>query len=207
MDLYAGLDLVRDQDDDETSDPEKYKESDAGWYLFCNDRLLLARDKARLTGWGEVMAAYHPQYRQFRGYVFLTGEARDMPWTTTKTAVDEDSAVWRAVQAEMFDALQKVQVVINRLKTERQQRPPEERPAVTAMHSAVRVPLADLRTSPIVKVPPPPPRPVVASSVTWIRYSVDNSDYAKVAAELGASTSGDVGRGTFQFYLQTQVAD
>ncbi len=207
MDLYAGLDRVRDQDDDETGDPEKYKESDAGWYLFCNDRLLLARDKTRLTGWAEVMAAYHPQYRQFRGYVFLTGEARDMPWTTTKTAVDEDSGVWRAVQAEMYDALQKVSVVINRLKTERQQRPPEERPAVTAMHSAARVPLADLRTSSIVKVPPPPPRPVVASNVRWIRYSVDNSDYTKVATELGVSNSGDVGRGTFQFYLQTQVAD
>ena len=84
--------------------------------MFCNDRLLLARDKSRLTGWGEAVAAYHPQFRQFRGYVFLTGEASDMPWTTTKTAVDEDSPVFRAIQTDMFDALQKAHTLMNRLK-------------------------------------------------------------------------------------------
>ncbi len=208
MDLYAGLDRANDQDDDDTDDAEKYRApGDAGWYLFCNDRLLLARDKSRLTGWGEAAAAYHPQYRQFRGYVFLAGDASDMPWTTTKTAVDEDSSVLRAVQAEMFDALQKVIVVINRLKAERQQRPPEERPAVSAMSSAPRVALTDLQVSTFVRVPPQPPRQIATSSVKWIRYSVENSDYNKVAAELGVNSPADVGRGTFRFYLETQVAD
>jgi hypothetical protein len=69
----------------------------------------LFADKTRLTGWGAEAAAYHPQYSRFRGYVLLEGDARHMPWTTTKTGVDEDSRVFRTVQNEMFDSLQKVQ--------------------------------------------------------------------------------------------------
>jgi hypothetical protein len=206
MRLYAGLAQVPDGADDDTSEAERFRDtSPAGWYLFCNERLLFAGDKSRLTGWGEAAAAYHPQYRQFRGYVFLEGEPRFMPWTTTKTAVDEDSAVFRAVQAHMFDALQKTQAVINRLKGERQQRAPEERSAVTAMQSARLVPLDDLPPSTRFRVPPPAPR--APSSIQWIRYSVEREDFDRVAAELGTDAPADVDRETFQFYLDTQVSD
>lgn len=204
MKLYAGLVHVTDEDDDETDDPEKFRApSPAGWYLFCNDRLLLAYDKTRLTGWGEVVAAYHPQFRQFRGYVFLSGESNFMPWTTTKTAIDEDSAVFRTVQSEMFDALQKAHTVMNRLKAERQQRPPEERPAVTAMHAAPPIALTELSPSPRFELPPPPPRPT--ANVRWIRYSVDREDFDRVAEDLGTESPAEIGRQTFDFYLETQV--
>jgi hypothetical protein len=207
MEVYAGLDRADDQDDDETDDASKYRtDSQAGWYLFCNDRLVLARDKSRLTGWGAVTSAYHPQYRQFRGYVFLEGDARDMPWTTTKTAVDEDSPAFRIVQAEMFDALQKAVVAMNRLRAERQQRPPEERPAVSAMHAARRVPLADLQPSAAVRVPAPSAGPLSPSMMT-IRYAIEQSQYARAAMELGVDCPADVGRDTFRFYVQAQVAD
>jgi Histidine kinase-, DNA gyrase B-, and HSP90-like ATPase len=204
MRLYAGLVHTTDEDDDETGEAEKFRApSPAGWYLFCNDRLLLARDVTRLTGWGEAAAAYHPQYRQFRGYVFLAGDAKFMPWTTTKTAVDEDSSVFRELQTDMFDALQKALTVMNRLKAERQQRPPEERPAVDAMKAAVPVPLDRLSPSTHFELPPVPPR--TPTNVRWIRYSVEREDFDRVAEDLGTDTPADVGRETFRFYLRTQV--
>lgn len=205
MRLYAGLVRVRGEDED-TDDPERFRgESDAGWYLFCNERLLVAHDRSRLTGWGEVVAAFHPQFRQFRGYVFLTGAAEHMPWTTTKTAVDEDSSVFRQIQTEMFDALQKAHVVMNRLKTERQQLPAEERPATLAMELAQRKPLSAISSSARFVIPPAPPkRP---SGVKWIRYSVDPEDFDRVAAEVGTEAPADVGRETFRFYLETQVPE
>src|SRR5881397_3869950 len=108
MSLWAGLAAEGAGDEDDSDDAEKYRgEAPAGWYVFCNDRLLIYADKGRLTGWGEEAATYHPQYSRFRGYVLLEGDARFMPWNTTKTGVDEDSRIFREVQNRMFDALQK----------------------------------------------------------------------------------------------------
>ncbi|MEJ7655146.1 MAG: hypothetical protein WKH64_18325, partial [Chloroflexia bacterium] len=131
MSLAAGLaGAVANETDEEGEEPERYRtREDAGWWLYCNDRLLLRADTSRITGWGAAVANYHPQYRQFRGYVFLEGEARFMPWNTTKTSVDEDSELFRQVQTQMFEALEQAVPVINRLKTERQQLPEEDRRA------------------------------------------------------------------------------
>jgi hypothetical protein len=204
--LYAGLVHLADEDDDDTDDPDRFRAGNpAGWYLFCNDRLLIARDKSRLTGWGEAAAAYHPQYRQFRGYVFLSGDSKYMPWTTTKTSVDEDSSVFRIVQTEMFDGLQKAITVMNRLKSERQSKALNARPAVAAMKEASGRPLAELQGSARFDIPPPPPR--MPSTIKWIRYSVEREDFDKVAEELGTTIPGDVGRSTFEHFLNTQVAD
>jgi Histidine kinase-, DNA gyrase B-, and HSP90-like ATPase len=206
MRLYAGVVRLADQNDDATDDPDRFPtESPAGWYLFCNDRLLIAHDTSRLTGWGEAVASYHPQYRQFRGYVFLSGEAKYMPWTTTKTSVDEDSAVFRTVQTEMFDALQKAVAVLNRLKNERQQRPEEDRPAVAAMRAAQPLSIEQLPASPRFTLPPAPP--ALPTTVKWIRYSVDLEDFARAAAEVGSTSPADVGRETFRYFLETRVPD
>jgi hypothetical protein len=206
MKLYAGVIRLRDDDVQRADDEaEEFRQPpDAGWYLYCNDRLLLMADRTRLTGWGEAGAAYHPQYRQFRGYVLLEGPSRLMPWTTTKTSVDEDSAVFKRVQTAMFDALQKTQGAINRLKKETQSNPEEERPGVDALRAAAPVALERLDPSPRFVLPDPAPRTATAK-IKWVHYAVDPEDLAAVAAELGVSSAVDVGRGTFQFYLDTQV--
>ncbi len=202
--LWAGLaGAGADADDDDVDDGEKYRgEPAAGWYMFCNDRLLLYADKGRLTGWGVEAASYHPQYGRFRGYVLLDGDSRFMPWNTTKTGVDEDSRVFRAVQNEMFDALQKVQAVINRLKAERR-RDPDAQPAVRALELAEPKPLPDLPHSTSFVVPPPAPDP--PQTAQWIRYQVDLVDFERVAESVGSDTPADVGRTTFDWYLDYQV--
>lgn len=208
MRLYAGFVRLRDEDDErDDDDAEDFKQPpDAGWYLFCNDRLLIAADRGRLTGWGTAAAAYHPQYRQFRGYVFLDGPSRLMPWTTTKTSVDEDHEVFRRIQTEMFDALTKTQAAINRVKKERQSNAEGARPAFDAVKTASARPLAALNWSSTITLPKPAPRRQ-QSDVRWIRYSVDPEQFAAVAGELGVTAPLDVGRGTFDFYLEHQVPD
>lgn len=203
LQLWAGL-AESAGDDDDVDDAEKYRqEAPAGWYLFCNDRLLLYADKGRLTGWGNEAAAYHPQYGRFRGYVLLEGDARFMPWNTTKTGVDEDSRVFREVQNDMFDALQKVQAIINRLKKERRQTDPASRPAVTALEKAKPVSLFEVPESPSFRIPDPAPDP--PPTAQWIRYQVDLEDFELVAASVGSDTPADVGRATFEWYLEEQV--
>jgi hypothetical protein len=206
MRLYAGLIRLRETDSErDDDDAENFRQPpEAGWYLYCNDRLLLAADRTRLTGWGEAAAAYHPQYRQFRGYVMLNGPSKLMPWTTTKTDVDEDSVVFKAVQTAMFDALTKAQAAINRIKKERQSNAEDQRPAFTAVQTASPVAVANLTESSRFVLPPEAPR-TPASNVKWIRYSVDPEAFVLVADELGVTAAVDVGRGTFEHYLRTQV--
>ncbi len=63
----------------------------AGWYVFCNGRMVLQANQADVTGWGrlaeeEAAAApkYHNQFARFRGYVFFdSANAGLLPWNTT----------------------------------------------------------------------------------------------------------------------------
>jgi hypothetical protein len=203
MELYAGFVSLRDEDAD-TDDPEKFKgSSQSGWYLFCNDRMLIWADRGRLTGWGEEVARYHPQYRRFRGYVLLNGEAKYMPWNTAKTQVDEDSVVWQAVRNEMVDALRQSVKAMNRIKREVEQRPANDRPLVRALKNASPVRLSQLPSSKALDVPPTPKR--ISADTTTIRYAVPSSDFQRVADRLEITDASDVGRATFRYYLRREA--
>ena len=115
--------------------------------------MLLFADRTRLTGWGEEIADYHPQYRRFRGYVFLRGNSSAMPWNTAKTTVDEDSPVWREVRPHMVDALRDARTVMNRIKTERQEQDPNTRPITVALEAARPTRLAGLPDNEEITVP------------------------------------------------------
>jgi hypothetical protein len=204
VDLLAGLVRGADEDRDEGSAEEFQRPGEAGWYLFCNGRLVFAAERTRLTGWGSVGAAYHPQYRNFRGYVLLVADnSALLPWNTTKTGVDEDSRVFRVVQSEMQNALRRVQSIINRLKQERRDRDPEDRPLDAAIAAATETPLRALPSSEAFVAPPTPPAPPAPRQ--RVVYDVDRERFDQVAEVLGVSAPGDVGRGTFDHYFRTQV--
>ncbi len=203
MELYAGFVTLRDEDAD-TDDPEKFKGSSrSGWYLFCNDRMLIWADRGRLTGWGEEVARYHPQYRRFRGYVLLNGEAKYMPWNTAKTQVDEDNEVWRVVRGEMVDALRQSVKAMNRIKREVEQRPVGDRPLVRALKNAQAVRLGDLPSSRGLDVPPTPKR--ISADTTTIKYAVPTAEFDKVSDRLSLGDAADVGRATFQYYVRREI--
>jgi len=90
----------------ESADPdEEFKKEDrSGWYVLCNDRLVLAADKSIATGWGfNGKQRWHPQYRGFMGIIMFSAEsADDLPLTTTKRNVDPDRQIYKAALAKMF---------------------------------------------------------------------------------------------------------
>lgn len=184
---------------------------DAGWYLFCNDRLLLVADKTPVTGWGSSAAAYHPQYRHFRGFVYLSADdASLLPWNTTKTAVDRDSPVFRAVQSEMKTTLVAVQSVINRAKQVRARLEDEEpKPDfLVALEQAPDRPIVELEASPRMVTPDAPPsRPKgpPGPKMQRIQYSVEVERFNEVASVLAASSGSEVGRLTFGYFYEQEV--
>lgn len=212
MALFAGVDGgqgVESAGDSETDAEAIRQPSRAGWYLFCNERLLFAADQTALTGWGSAAAAYHPQYRLFRGYVYLSSKDSSLlPWNTTKTGVDEDSDLFRSVQGEMFDALRMVQAVLNRAKDERQEREPDDRPVLAAMAAAPSMPVRDVPRSDTVVAPSDPTRKrAKRQKGKRIAYNVDQEEFDLAAGELGTDSGADVGRLTFQYFLENEVPE
>jgi len=214
--LYAGtiapLNRDKDTDPEDEGRAENFQDpGDAGWYFFCNDRLLLVADRTLTTGWGNPAAAYHPQYRLFRGFVYLTADdASLLPWNTTKTAVDRDSPVFRAVQSEMKMALVGVQAVINRVKQVRSRVEDDDpKPEIlVALDNTPDQPIDSLTESSFMKVPeaPPPKRREVPTSRTQrIQYEVDPDRFKVVARALGASSGSDVGRKTFDYFYRQEI--
>jgi hypothetical protein len=203
LQLYAGFVDITDADAD-TDDPEQFRgSSQSGWYLFCNDRMLLWANQSALTGWGEEVARYHPQYRRFRGYALLSGKSELMPWNTAKTYVDEDSPIWISTREYMVAALRDCIKALNRVKRETEQRPPDDRPLVHALDRAEPVRLAQLAPSPKLSLPPVPPK--IASDSKTIRYGVPVTEYEEVAEALGVSTVSEVGRKTFYYFKDREV--
>lgn len=214
--LYAGTVAPPKRDKDADPEDEGQAENfqdpgDAGWYLFCNDRLLLVADRTSLTGWGNPAAAYHPQYRAFRGFVYLSADdASLLPWNTTKTAVDRDSPVFRAVQSEMKTALVAVQSVINKAKQTRSRLDEDDpKPEIlVALDDTPDQPITELSASPTMVAPAPPPAKPKAPptpKVQRIQYVVDPDRFDEVAEALGASSGSEVGRLTFDYFYDQEI--
>lgn len=186
--------------------------TDAGWWIFCNGRLLVEHDRTRLTGWGDNLPNYHPQYRNFRGYAFLSAATtEDLPWNTTKTGVDEDSRVWRQVQAQIKVAGAEVVSVINRMKVEDRDASNEsEMPTVLAARAAALTSATDLETSERFAVPPPPAKPARAvkkPKVKKIQFHVPLDRFDAVAQRLGMSTVAGVGRRVFDYFYEREIEE
>lgn len=206
--VVAGIASPRPRDERDEGDAEAFTEpADAGWYIFCNDRLVVAADRSELTGWGSATASYHPQYRRFRGYLYLSADdSALLPWNTTKTGIDQDSAVFRAAQQQMFSALQAVVTVLNRVKQETQTKDESEQVAVGALAHAKEVAVDDLAKSAAYVIPEPPSRARRSrSSTISVQYRVDRELMRKAMESLSTESASDVGRRTFEYYMDAEV--
>ena len=117
---------------------------EAGWYVFCNGRMILSADQTKATGWergddeqGVTMPKFHGQFARFRGYVFLDAQdASLLPWNTTKTGVDEDTDIWRNTYSQMRSAMRPVIDFLNKIADETDN-PPSQRPLTDAINRAL----------------------------------------------------------------------
>jgi len=205
MRIAAGL-ATADEGDEEadTDDPDLFTGLDAaGWYVFCNGRALLFADRSRLTGWGEEVPRFHPQFRRFRGYVHLSGKSAAMPWNTAKTNVDEDSEIWEQTRKHIVDALRKSITVMNRLKREVQQRPPDDRPLVAAVQKSKPATLEHLAERRTFAIPAAPPK--IVADAKRISYSVPSEAFGQASEAMETDRPSEIGQRTFAYWMQREV--
>ena len=82
----------------------------SGWYIYCNDRLVLEADQSTLTGWGyNGVPQWHVNYVMFVGVVFFDAEETiKLPLTTTKKGVDASHPVYLAALYYMRSAMKAI---------------------------------------------------------------------------------------------------
>lgn len=200
--IVAGIAAEEVGDDPEPEN--RTTQERAGWYLYCNRRLVLAANKTFLTGWGDTTARYHPQYRAFRGFCYLTAEnPAALPWNTTKTGVDASDPVFLRAKKEMSLALKEVQSALNSLKKERQQvSQPKKRRLESALRSATPIRPQDVPPSRKLSVPGPTPS---AAHEVNVLYQVERSRMDEVQDFLGVTSAAEAGRQTFEYFYRSEI--
>jgi hypothetical protein len=103
-------------------------EEKGGWYIFCNDRLLLGPDQSSLTGWtgkgGGGVANYHQQFWRFRGLVYFKSEnSYKLPWNTSKNNIDASSSVFLFARGKMIEMMKSVITLLNAVKKDKEKNP------------------------------------------------------------------------------------
>ena len=107
--ITVGLNTGKSLGDDDEEDAgfERDRSSaTAGWTVLCNDRAVIVGDKSRLTGWGDGIPLYHPQFAIITGIIeFRSKRADKLPVTTTKRALDTSSNVWLESLVKMKEGM------------------------------------------------------------------------------------------------------
>ncbi len=65
-----------------------------GFYIYCNDRLILKDYKDPEIGFTRKLLGYpHAAHAWFRGILRISGSNQDMPWNSTKSGLDFSNAI------------------------------------------------------------------------------------------------------------------
>ncbi|WP_295953781.1 ATP-binding protein [uncultured Xanthomonas sp.] len=118
VEIYAGLyRKLLSSGDGELEEETRGSSDDAGWTISCNDRVVVWKDRTRLTGWGEATVPnYHGQFIAITGIVMLSGDPARLPLTTTKRGVDASSNLYSEVKDMMRDATKALTSFTNKWK-------------------------------------------------------------------------------------------
>jgi hypothetical protein len=176
-----------------------------GWYVICNDRVVLAGDKTEKTIWGDDFPAWHPQYNGFVGLIFFSSDKPgELPWTTTKRQIDETLPVFRRATSFMRDATRKYLDYTNTRKANLDQ-------AKSLETSAAIKPIAEIKISSAAPAPMKLPVFDTAPKIKMgtVSYQQPLTVLNKVAQSFGNSQMSfkQIGQKTFEYYVENEVSE
>jgi len=183
----------------------------AGWYLFCNGRMIVEHDQSELTGWGEsvevAIPKYHHQFARFRGCVYFdSDDAGKLPWNTTKDGIDVTSDVYRTAKTRMVTHMRTVIDFLNKVDRELDEPDESKRVLMSLLEK-------EASYAPPLKVPTaakftysalPLERPPEYKRVYIYRPKADLECLRKC---LGARSYKEALETVFDWYLENECAD
>lgn len=197
LDIIAGMMQAPPASADDVAN-QKTASEDWGWYVLCNDRVVLAADKTARTGWGTGgVPAWHAQYNGFIGWTSISAaDPQLLPWSTTKREMDATSPVYKSALVTMREFTKQFTQYTNQRK---------RRPEATA--EAER----RLKAIQLLEVPSrseftyPKAGSAPRDSVT-IKYRVTKSEFGDAIDALGEGDldAEDLGRRTFDYFMDAE---
>ena len=182
----------------------------AGWYIYCNGRMVVEHDQTELTGWGEsadiAIPKYHHQFARFRGCVFFdSADSSKLPWNTTKDGVDAGSEVYLTARVRMVSHMRSVIDFLNRLDGELEEQDESKRVLFSLVESAAYEAPLRVATAPKFTYRAPeirkPPRDVKVT-ISRLRVEVD-----RLKRYLGARSNKAAVEAVFDWYMENVCPD
>ncbi|MFK0522841.1 ATP-binding protein [Paenibacillus illinoisensis] len=187
---------------------------EAGWYIYCNGRLIVFADRSQLTGWGDGHPMFHPTFAMFRGYVYFdSNDSKNLPWNTTKNGIDQDSNVYQAIRPHLINMMKPVTNFLKKLKSEPfgtdEQFENEEYEAEMGLYDFVneasltnvskieKIELSKKFVAPEVKL-------IRKPSTQRIQYNMPVTKVDEVKEALGVTSLKDVGEKTFEYFYRME---
>lgn len=197
--ILAGL--VDDLPDDIPDELKPGKVDRYGWFVICNDRVVLAADKTDATIWGDDnFNVWHPQYNGFAGFVFFyADDQRKLPWTTTKRELDPASPLYRRTISRMKTVTQVFTDYTNRRKADIGTAKAAEVPQVQVDISELKV--AQTFRFPTISVASTRP------NMINIQFQRDKRDIEEIKRHLGnvGMSAREVGIKTFEYFREVEL--
>lgn len=196
IEITVGL---ADPPPDDTSATARNPDSGVyGWYVVCNDRVVVSADKSADTGWGvKPVPAWHPQYIGFMGVVrFDSNQPEKLPWKTTKRDVESSNTYYQLALPVMMRATKKLTDYTNTRRAEAKRLKKLEK-------AAPAVPVSRVNASAPMRLPT-----TTAKNVVMIEYVREAADVAAAAEALGlvGSSPSEVGIRTFEYFFSREVS-
>ncbi len=184
---------------------------EGGWYIICNGRLVEFAEQTSITGWQvDGIPKYHPDYAYFRGVVeFSCADSSKLPWTTTKTGIDRDNAIYRAALHEMKIAARPIiSFLKERVKEDKAYKDGsiDNRPLNTSIENANNIPLFKVsEDSEFIRPTAAERRALPEVGVVQYSILIQQLEIAKEA--LNVTTNKEVGEETFKYYFKYECQD
>lgn len=186
--------------------------ANAGWYVICNGRVVLERDRRAVTGWGlietsenrTVIPSYHNQFARFRGIVsFDSRDAARLPWNTTKNDVDRDNPIWQKTFERMIEMMRPAINFLNDLDRDIDEFTSDESPLLEKVNRAAET-KAESFTRKLEFRAPKRGSLESVKKLNTIKYSKPAKDVEFLEDALGVRSPKAVGERTFDLVLKSQ---
>ena len=183
----------------------------SGWYIYCNNRLVLEADTSNITGWGvHPIPQWHINYVMFRGILFLDSEETlSLPLTTTKKGVDATSDIYKSILPIMKNAMIKVFEFLKKIPKMGDEANDYRQTLCETFNkiSAVDLKAYDFKDHPQKQFYAPElDLDIISRKKQYVRIAYDvNKDLAELAKEHAeAKNYKELGNTTFEYYLKME---
>lgn len=186
----------------------------AGWYIFCNGRLVLEADKTKQTGWNEKemgVPKYHNDYAYFRGLALFTSKNTSLlPWDTTKTRIDIDAGIYKATKLEMIKLARPVISFLKKVANEKAKDEEGQKPEYTPLNDEINkavgksIPTLSLKEANFKEPKVEKEKPGMPQ-MTRVSYYVLLEKINKVKKILKVRTNKEIGQKTFDYFYEHEV--